>query len=187
MDGTYRLEKDYKISVDIFREGYRAYQKKYVYPKSYIFMGLFTLLALDFIYASVREPDNYMSYLLVVVCFGFAIREWYNPRKIRRCLVESYAENPENVYRLSVGDSYVDISTVSETIAENSDVPEDDGTEPEPPPEPTRIPLDEQFGILEYDEFFLLVYGKSVVYIIPAENFTEEEKDTVRNLKSQES
>ncbi|MBR0140966.1 MAG: YcxB family protein, partial [Ruminococcus sp.] len=85
------------------------------------------------------------------------------------------------------GDGYVDISTVSETVVENSDVPEDDGTEPEPPPEPTRIPLDEQFGILEYDDFFLLVYGKSVVYIIPAENFTEEEKDTVRNLKSQES
>ena len=64
----------------------------------------------------------------------------------------------ETVYRLSVGDGFADISTVSETVAENSDVPEDDGTEPEPPPEPTRIPLDEQFGILEYDEFFLMIY-----------------------------
>ena len=50
MEENYKLEKEYKISVDIFREGYREYQKKYVYPKSYIFMGLFTLLAADFIY-----------------------------------------------------------------------------------------------------------------------------------------
>ena len=179
MEENYRLEKEYQISVDIFREGYREYQKKYVYPKSYIFMGLFTLLAADFIYAAVREPDNLMSYLLVVVCLGFAVREWYNPRKIRRSLVESYAELSETVYKLSIGDGFADISTVSEIIDEESG-------EPEPPPEPTRIPFDGQFSILEYDEFFLMIYGKTVFYIIPKENFAENEKDIIRCLKKQE-
>ena len=179
MEENYKLEKEYKISVDILREGYREYQKKYVYPKSYIFMGLFTLLAADFIYAAVREPDNLMSYLLVVVCLGFAVREWYNPRKIRRSLVESYAEMGETVYKISAGEESAYISTVSEVI-------DGESGEPEPPPEPTRIPFDENFSILEYDEFFLMIYGKTVFYIIPKENFDENEKDIIRCLKKQE-
>ena len=181
MNENYKLEKEYKISVDIFREGYREYQKKYVCPKSYIFMGLFLLLAADFIYSAVREPDNLMSYLLVVVCLGFAVREWYNPRKIRRSLVESYAGMGQPVYKISIGDGFADISTVSETT-------EDDGENADgeyEPPEPTRIPFDEQMNILEYEQFFLLVYGKSVFYIIPAQDFTEEEKEIIRCLKNQ--
>ena len=50
-------------------------------------------------------------------------------------------------------------------------------------PEPTRIPADEKMNILEYDEFFLLVYGKAVFYIIPKENFEEKELEVIRNIK----
>ena len=38
-------------------------------------------------------------------------------------------------------------------------------------------------NILEYDEFFLLVYGKAVFYIIPKENFEEKELEVIRNIK----
>ncbi|MBR1592177.1 MAG: YcxB family protein [Ruminococcus sp.] len=182
MKENYRLEKEYKISVDIFREGYREYQKKYVYPKSYVFMGLFALLAADFIYAAVREPDNLMSYLLVVVCLGFAVREWYNPRKIRRSLVETYAGAGQPVYKISVGDGFADISTVSEPAENNGE----NADEEYALPEPTRIPSDGQMNILEYEQFFLLVYGKSVFYIIPSQDFTEDEKKIIRCLKNRE-
>ena len=190
MEEKYKLEKEYSISANTFREGYLAFQKKYIYVKSYIFMGIFTLLAADFIYAAVKDPKNYFAYLLIVICLSLAFREWYNPRKIRRSLVDTVKELGEPIYKIGVGESFVDISTVSvpdgieeetgegETESDESSVSEESDL-----PEPTRIPADEKMNILEYDEFFLLIYGKAVFYIIPKENFEEKELEVIRNIK----
>ena len=190
MEEKYILEKEYSISADAFREGYRAFQKKYVYPKSYIFMGLFLILAADFIYAAFKDPSNYFAYILIVVCLALAFREWYNPRKIRRSLVDTVKELGEPVYKIGVGESFVDISTVSvpdgieEETGEGETEPDESSVSEESDlPEPTRIPADEKMNILEYDEFFLLIYGKAVFYIIPKENFEEKELEVIRNIK----
>ena len=190
MEEKYKLEKEYSISANTFREGYLAFQKKYIYVKSYIFMGIFTLLAADFIYAAVKDPKNYFAYLLIVICLSLAFREWYNPRKIRRSLVDTVKELGEPVYKIGVGESFVDISTVSvpdgieEETGEGETEPDESSVSEESNlPEPTRIPADEKMNILEYDEFFLLIYGKAVFYIIPKENFEEKELEVIRNIK----
>jgi len=190
MEEKYKLEKEYSISANTFREGYLAFQKKYIYVKSYIFMGIFTLLAADFIYAAVKDPKNYFAYLLIVICLSLAFREWYNPRKIRRSLVDTVKELGEPVYKIGVGESFVDISTVSvpdgieEETGEGETEPDESSvSEKSDLPEPTRIPADEKMNILEYDEFFLLIYGKAVFYIIPKENFEEKELEVIRNIK----
>lgn len=190
MEEKYKLEKEYSISANTFREGYLAFQKKYIYVKSYIFMGIFTLLAADFIYAAVKDPKNYFAYLLIVICLSLAFREWYNPRKIRRSLVDTVKELGEPVYKIGVGESFVDISTVSvpdgieEETGEGETEPDESSISEESDlPEPTRIPADEKMNILEYDEFFLLIYGKAVFYIIPKENFEEKELEVIRNIK----
>lgn len=190
MEEKYKLEKEYSISANTFREGYLAFQKKYIYVKNYIFMGIFTLLAADFIYAAVKDPKNYFAYLLIVICLSLAFREWYNPRKIRRSLVDTVKELGEPVYKIGVGESFVDISTVSvpdgieEETGEGETEPDESSVSEESDlPEPTRIPADEKMNILEYDEFFLLIYGKSVFYIIPKENFEEKELEVIRNIK----
>ena len=190
MEEKYKLEKEYSISANTFREGYLAFQKKYIYVKSYIFMGIFTLLAADFIYAAVKDPKNYFAYLLIVICLSLAFREWYNPRKIRRSLVDTVKELGEPIYKIGVGESFVDISTVSvpdgieEETGEGETEPDESSVSEESDlPEPTRIPADEKMNILEYDEFFLLIYGKAVFYIIPKENFEEKELEVIRNIK----
>ena len=190
MKENYKLEKEYSISANTFREGYLAFQKKYIYLKSYIFIGIFTVLAADFIYAAVKDPKNYFAYLLIVICLSLAFREWYNPRKIRRSLVDTVKELGEPVYKIGVGESFVDISTVSvpdgieEETGEGETEPDESSVSEESNlPEPTRIPADEKMNILEYDEFFLLIYGKAVFYIIPKENFEEKELEVIRNIK----
>ena len=181
-DQNYRLEKEYSVPMETFREGYLAYQKKYVYLKSYIFIALFLLLAADFIHAAIKTPDNIMSYVLIMVCLGFAFREWYNPRKIRRSVCDTMAQMQGTVYKLAVADSFIEISTVSEVLPpENST--EDSGEEDPPPPEPTRIPVDESLSVLEYESFFLIIYGKAVFYIVPKDGFTEPEQDILRNIR----
>lgn len=179
---NYRLEREYTIPFEIFRDGYTEFQKKFVFPQANITALAFIILAGVFVAAIIQDASQYFAYLLVAVCLAMAVRQWYNPRKLRHSLFESFQAMGETVYRISVGDSYMDISTVSVREVENSG--ETDGDyEPEPLPEKSRIPFDENFSVLEYEKFFLMFSGKTVFYIIPKENFTDSEIEILRNLK----
>lgn len=197
MEENYKLEKTYKVPHETFKEAYKAFQKKYVYPKSIIFIVLFLVLAADFVYAAIKAPDNRLVYLLIMVCIAFAFREWYNPRRIFQNISETMKALGEPEYKIGIADDHIDITTVSlpedeeeesaEADGETSEDEEDDEPElPEdfdPMPEKSVIKLDESYGLLEYDKFFLLMEGKKVFYILPKEGFTEKELEIVRGTK----
>ncbi|MBR2284507.1 MAG: YcxB family protein [Ruminococcus sp.] len=189
---NYLIEKEYRLSPDVVREAYRAYQKKYVYPKSYIFMVLFLIVAADFVHAAVKDNTNVLAYILIVLCLFFAFREWYNPRRARRGITESFVQLGSPVYRLTAAEGYADIATVS--LPESDDEApdsENDGSggdiEETGLPEPTRIPFDEDFTLMECECAFLLVSGKSVFYIVPKDCLTDGEMDIIRGFKRKET
>lgn len=186
MEENYKLEKEYQISPEIFDKAYRSYQKKFVYPKNYIFMALFLILAADFVYAAVKTPENRLVYLLIVVCIALAFREWHNPKFVRKRLSETLKDMGMPVYKIGIGEGFVDISTVeeSETSDETEEEydPADIPDEIDPLLEKTRIAVNSDFKLLEYDEYFLLMQGKSVFYILPKEGFSEAELETVRKI-----
>ena len=189
MEENYKLEKEYKIPADTFREAYLAFQKKFVYPKSYIYMTLFLALAAGILIFGVLNMNGatrnqkYITYLAVAVALAFAFREWYNPRKRRRNYTESVRTLGEPVYKIGVADKYVDISTVSDDMSGLSEEEIKDAEETDPLPEKTRINIDESFQLLEYDGFFLLLPGKDMLYILPKDGFSGEELKTVRDIK----
>lgn len=207
MEENYRLEKEYTVSPDIFDKAYKSYQKKFVYLKSYIFMGIFLLLAADFIWAAAKNPGNTLVYLLIVVCIALAFREWHNPRFIRRRLYETVRDMGKVVYKIGVGDGFIDISTVDdgtsgdddededsggnaeETSAEKAeDTEENDDISPEAEelmPEKSRLNTKENYSLLEYDEYFLLMQGKEVFYILPKAGFSEDELEIIRKTSAQ--
>lgn len=183
MEENYKLEKEYQISPEIFDKAYRSYQKKFVYPKSYIFCALFLIIAANFVFAAVKTPENRLAYLLIVVCIALAFREWHNPKFVRKRLNETLKDMGMPVYKIGIGDSFVDISTVKEPdISDEAFDPTDIPDEIDTLPEKTRIAVNQDFRLLEYDEYFLLMQGKSVFYILPKEGFSEEELETVRKI-----
>ncbi len=165
------LEKNYKIPIDIFREGYKAYQRKFVNVRRYILTAVFLVLTANFIYGAVKDSDNYIAYILIVICLALAFREWYNPLKLRNSVIESCKELGDPLYCLTVTDDEVIISTET---GENDETDE--------PPEPARLPVNDELSALEYDDFFLIVYGKLMFYIVPKADFSETELDVIRNL-----
>lgn len=179
-ENNYRLEREYTIPFEIFREGYTAFQKKFVFPQANVTATAFIILAGVFVASIIQDSSQYFAYLLAMVCLAMAVRQWYNPRKLRRNLFESFQTMEQTVYKISVGNSYADISTVSAQETEES---EDEEYESEPLPEKSRIPFDENFSMLEYEKFFLMFSGKTVFYIVPKENFPENELEILRNLK----
>ena len=197
MEENYKLEKEYKVPAETFRDAYLEFQKKYVYPKSYIYMAIFGVLAVALlifgIFAMHDAPkkQKYIMYLAFIAAAAFSLREWFNPRKMRRSLTESVRALGEPVYKIGVGNKFVDISTVSDDLSniaeteekgdgeENTDIP----GEIDPLPEKTRINVDEGFQLMEYDRFFLMLAGKEMFYILPKEGFSEAELKIVRDIK----
>ncbi|MDE6672577.1 MAG: YcxB family protein [Ruminococcus sp.] len=173
MTDKYLFEKNYSVPFEIFREGYIEFQKKFVFPQANLTAVAFLILAGVFIFSVIEDNSQYFAYLLIFVCLAMAVRQWYNPRKLRSNLFESFHLTENAVYRISVTEKYVDISTVS--TGEES---EDDDL-----PEKSRIPIDENFSVLEYDKYFLIFSGKVIFYIIPKENFSGNENEILRNLK----
>ncbi len=186
-ENNYRLEKEYTVPFEIFREGYTEFQKKYVFPQANVTALAFIILAGVFVFAVVQDNSQYFAYLLIMVCLAMAVRQWYNPRKLRNNLFDVFRTMEETVYKIGVGDGFVDISTVSEGNVENSvdeeQAEDEEEPEEEPLPEKSRIPIDESFSLLEYDRFFLIFSGKTVFYIIPKKDFSENELEILRNLK----
>ena len=173
MTDNYLFEKNYSIPFEIFREGYIEFQKKFVFPQTNVTSIAFLILAGVFIFSVIDDNSQYFAYLLIFVCLAMAVRQWYNPRKLRANLFESFHETENSVYRISVNEKYVDISTVTTgEESENTDLPEK-----------SRIPIDENFSVMEYDKYFLIFSGKIIFYIIPKENFSENENEILRNLK----
>lgn len=194
MEENYKLEREYRVSPDMFMNAYRAYQKKFVFPKKYLFIAIFLIIAADFVYAAVKDPSNLFAYFLIVVCIALAFREWHNPHFLRQRLYESIKELGEPLYKIGISDEFIDISTVEEdddgdendeseeelseddTYEENDDIP----PEIDPYPEKTRINIKNGYRLLEYEEFFLIMQGKSLFYILPKEFFSDAELDIVR-------
>lgn len=181
MEENIKLEKEYKIPVDVFREGFRAYQKKTVLAKSRIYAGIFLVLAANFVYGAVKAPDNYLAYLLIVVCLFMAFRQWYNPRKARRSYVESFAELGDPAYRISVADTYAEIATVSAAPAVEA-FDSDGNIVDDPLPEADRLVFGDDLSVQEGESFFLLIKGDTMVYIVPKAPFDPAEQEILRNI-----
>ncbi|MBR4628490.1 MAG: YcxB family protein [Ruminococcus sp.] len=189
MEENYKLVKEYKVPHETFKKAYKAYQKKFVRTKSIIFTLIFLILAADFVYAAVKAPDNRLVYLLIMVCIALAFREWYNSKRIYQNICDSYKALGEPLYRIAIGEEQIEISTVStpDEDTDEEDAEEDIPEENELSPESSVIKLDEDYGLLEYDEFFLLMQGKAMFYILPKKGFSEEELETVRSTGKKNS
>ena len=189
MEENYRLEMEYKVPAKLFSEAYLEFQKKFVYPKSRIFTALFAVIAVAVLIfgATVMNDatDNkkYFTYLAFMAACALAMREWYNPRKRRRNITESVRTLGEPVYRIGIADKFVDISTVSDDLGDLTEEEKENALDADPLPEKTRLEINENFQLLEYSSFFLLMPGKEMLYILPKDGFSEEELKTVREIK----
>lgn len=189
MEENIRLVKEYDLDYDTFREAYTLHQKKKVYPKSYLFIAMYAIIAAIFTVKAISDGKLF-SYVVIFIALGFAAIEWYTPRKIRASLFETYKAMGDTRYRFEIGGECVMFSTVDKGSVENS--PQEataykcDGEADEEAendlPEKTVIPINNDLSVLEYDRFLLFYVQKRVFYIVPKEGFTEYDLETVREI-----
>ena len=178
------LEKQYKIPFDMFRDAFIAFQKKFVYPKSYAIMGFLAVVIGIYAYFIVYGGENVnrgLYCMIILFCLMMMAFQWINPRKIRMKLMEGVKEIEDDEYRLRIFPEYLEIGTIlppedakaAETDDLFDDVPEEDFSG-------TRIHYNKGLNVVEYPAFFMIYQQKSMFYVVPKAAFSEEELEILR-------
>ncbi len=183
-DAVLLLEKSYQISFQLFKKSFTAFQKKFVYPRTYLTMGLLALIIGIYAYFVANGADSQrpLYCMIIIVCAALIGFQWYNPRKIRRNLMLAVKEIEQDNYRIRIYPEYLEIGTVlppedagepSETDTLFDDTPEENFSG-------TRIFYNKNLHITEYDDFFMIYQTKTMFYVLPKSVFSEEELEILR-------
>ncbi len=189
MEENIKLVKDFSHTPQIMRQGIRAYQKKFVYPKAIVKSVIFVLLSIATVFISgmLDEKIRLLGYLALVGFLALAYREIFNPLKQRDNIVMSMNGNGIiPLYRLTVKEKTVEISTVCEKYADDEDAEEIadelDEEYSEEAVKPTIIPIDDGFSVIEAADCFVLVCSDYAYYIVPKADFSPEELEIIRSI-----
>lgn len=166
----------YNIPASLYGTAFRAFQKKYVYPRNIVMTVLFLTIAGYYIYCLASDMENVMYWLFTAVCLALTASLWYNPYKLRKNLVKSVENIVDDTYMLDIYETFITVGMVQEqnTAAdENSD--DFFSSAPQQKIQTTGIPLDNSIRIIEKPDFFIVYIVKSVFYIIPKNAFSADE------------
>ena len=190
------LQREYSIPYALFAKALTVFQHKFVYPRCWITTGLLAVVIAIYTRAALQDPTNTLTYLLIFACLAVICIQWYNPKKIRRQLLNAIRELGDESYRLTVRQDGLTIGTLlPEPVQE--DTPEEEATEesgdgfhdifPEEPPvlEDTVITFGKHVKIVETAEFFLVYQVRAMFYVIPKDAFSADEIRQLSGLFSE--
>lgn len=179
------LIKQYHIPYEMFREAFTAFQKKYVYPRTYLLTCIFLLVAGIYAYAMAygTEQQRPMYCMIIMVCIIMCGFQWYTPKKIRRNLMESIRGIEGDLYEFRLYPEYMEIGTILPEEELSAEEQEADALFDDAPQENfsgTRIYYSNALKITEYSEFFIVYMVKANFYVLPKKDFSEEEITLLR-------
>ena len=189
-DSGLLLEKSYHIPYALFKTAFIAFQKKFVYPRNYLTMGILTLIIGIYSYFLIQGSDEKrpLYCMIILICLLLTGFQWYNPRKIRRNLMLAVKEIEQDSYRIRIFPEYLEIGTIlppeENDTGNASDALFDDA--PEENFSGTRIYYNKNLHVTEYQSFFMLYQSKTMFYVLPKADFSEEELEILRVHFSQQ-
>ena len=125
----------------------------------------------------------------MVVCFAFAGINWYNPKRIRRTLMEGIKGLEDEKYRFELFESHIEISTLIPEKEDENDKENDINSEleeelfgdsPDEVSESSKLYFNDRLKISEKDNFFMLYQLKELFYVVPKSDFSAEELEIFR-------
>lgn len=179
MEDEVLIKKRYSIPYELFGEAFRFFQKKFVYPRNMVMTGLMLLLAILNVVNIVIGNGETIGYVLVFACLAIAFVNWYNPRKLRRNLMESIKGIENDVYVMTVFPDKLVMETVLENLEEESKPEEYEEvfgeTKAQEQTAATEIFLNKNVRVIERKDFFMIYIKRSMFYVVPKSEFSEEE------------
>ena len=187
MEDEALVKKRYSIPYELFGEAFTVFQKKFVFPRNRVMSVLLLIFAAGNVLNIMYGNGETIGYVLVLVCIALAFINWYNPRKLKRNLMESVKGIENDVYTLTIYPERIVIGTVLEPEKEKE--PEEyEAVFGEIPMKEdiadTEIYLNKNVKVIERKNFFMIYIKKSMFYVVPKETLTQEEIE-IMNLHFQ--
>ena len=187
MEDEALVKKRYSIPYELFGEAFTVFQKKFVFPRNRIMSVLLLILAAGNVLNIMYGKGETIGYVLVLVCIALAFINWYNPRKLKRNLMESVKGIENDVYTLTIYPERIVIGTVLEPEKEKEPEEYEEVFGEIPVKEDiadTEIYLNKNVKLIERKNFFMIYIKKSMFYVVPKEPLTQEEIE-IMNLHFQ--
>lgn len=195
-----KLTREYAISLDLFEKAFVAYQKKFVYPRNWVITLILLVVIGIYVHAALQDPENMVSYILIMMSAAVIFITWFNVKKIRRNLMNSVRELEDDRYRLTITEEGFLLRTLlpeapaaaeeaEAELKEKTDESEDkngfnpvfgEDTFDEIPP--SEFLFTQNIRVKEYEEFYSLYLEKGMFYVIPKNAFSEEELREIEAL-----
>ena len=166
----------YQINYDTYSDAYRCYQKLFVFPKNRIMQLIMLVLAVDFGYHGAVNPENTLAFLLLAVCVALIFVLWYNPRRMRRSVMDVIREIEKDEYIFSMDDRKMTFRTVPHEYTQ--DVPDDEFSDNPP----TELYYGKDIRVIEKYEFFLICRGKQVFFVLPKYALYDNQAEIIRSV-----
>ena len=170
--------KRYSVPYEMFGEAYDVFQKKYIYPRNLFLCAMLLIVAIGNIINIVIGNSSTLGYVLVAACFALAAINIYNPKKVRKNLMEQIKGIENDIYTLDVMPERIVIGTVLEPPVEGENEPDEkvfgESLRSEEI-EKSDIYVNNSLRVTERADFFLIYIKKSMFYVIPKSAFTDDE------------
>jgi hypothetical protein len=187
MEDEALVKKRYSIPYELFGEAFTVFQKKFVFPRNRVMSVLLLIFAAGNVLNIMYGNGETIGYVLVLVCIALAFINWYNPRKLKRNLMESVKGIENDVYTLTIYPERIVIGTVLEPEKEKETEEYEEVFGEIPIKEDiadTEIYLNKNVKVIERKNFFMIYIKKSMFYVVPKETLTQEEIE-IMNLHFQ--
>ncbi|MDE6088258.1 MAG: YcxB family protein [Oscillospiraceae bacterium] len=191
-DSGILLQKRYQIPYALFKTAFTAFQKKFVYPRNYVIIGILGIVCMIYAYFVVNgsESDRPMYCIVILCALLMIIFQILNPLKIRKNLMLAVHEIENDQYQLTIYPEYLEIGTI--LPPEDAGNPENSGDisdsdldalfddTPGENFSGTRIYYNKNLRVHEYHDFFMIYQQKTMFYVVPKAVFSEEELEIMR-------
>lgn len=187
MEDEALVKKRYSIPYELFGEAFTVFQKKFVFPRNRVMSVLLLIFAAGNVLNIMYGNGETIGYVLVLVCIALAFINWYNPRKLKRNLMESVKGIENDVYTLTIYPERIVIGTVLEPEKEKEPEEYEEVFGEIPVKEDiadTEIYFNKNVKVIERKNFFMIYIKKSMFYVVPKEPLTQEEIE-IMNLHFQ--
>ena len=187
MEDEALVKKRYSIPYELFGEAFTVFQKKFVFPRNRVMSVLLLIFAAGNVLNIMYGNGETIGYVLVLVCIALAFINWYNPRKLKRNLMESVKGIENDVYTLTIYPERIVIGSVLEPEKEKETEEYEEVFGEIPMKEDiadTEIYLNKNVKVIERKNFFMIYIKKSMFYVVPKETLTQEEIE-IMNLHFQ--
>lgn len=194
------LTKKYSINSGLYENAFVTFQKKFVYPRNWIMTAVFAAIAVYNLITFIKDTTT-AGIIFVLICAACIVSIWASPFKIRRNLMKAINDFVVNdIYEMELHEDKIFIRTLP------NDNPEQVETEPEtnknisetteeedffatpvdnPEVQQTEIRFDNStLRIIEKNDYYMLYLMKSIFYVIPKKDFSNDEINAISQLFS---